>query len=104
MKRIAARFFACILLSVGMAAGVASAEEVQVAVASNFTAPMKLIAADFERTSGHKVALSFGATGKFYAQIRNGAPFDMLLAADDEIPARMEQEKLGVAGLHGNRL
>lgn len=98
MKRIAARFFACMLLSVGMAAGVASAEEVQVAVASNFTAPMKLIAADFERTSGHRVALSFGATGKFYAQIRNGAPFDMLLAADDETPARMEQEKLGVTG------
>ncbi|WP_124949189.1 molybdate ABC transporter substrate-binding protein [Sulfuriferula thiophila] len=98
MKRISVRFCACIFLSAGMVTGEASAAEVQVAVASNFTAPMKIIATDFEKTSGHKVALSFGATGKFYAQIRNGAPFDMLLAADDETPARMEQEKLGVTG------
>ena len=74
------------------------ADEVQVAVAANFTAPMKLITANFEKATGHKVALSFGATGKFYAQIRNGAPFDVLLAADDETPARMEKEGLGVSG------
>ena len=74
------------------------ADEVQVAVASNFTAPMKTIAADFEQQTKHKVLLSFGATGKFYAQIKNGAPFDMLLAADDEIPKKLEQEGVVVAG------
>ena len=74
------------------------AEEVQVAVASNFTAPMKTIAADFEQQTKHKVLLSFGATGKFYAQIKNGAPFDVLLAADDVIPKKLEQEGAAVAG------
>ncbi len=74
------------------------ADEVQVAVAANFTAPMKIIAADFEKATGHKAELSFGATGSFYAQIKNGAPFDVLLAADDETPARMEKEGLAVPG------
>ncbi|MDR3391274.1 MAG: molybdate ABC transporter substrate-binding protein [Sulfuriferula sp.] len=98
MKRKLTRLFTLPLLLVGMLAGSAYADEVQVAVAANFTAPMKIIAADFEKASGHKAALSFGATGKFYAQIKNGAPFDILLAADDETPAKMEKEDLGVAG------
>lgn len=76
----------------------ARADEVQVAVAANFTAPMQQIAALFEKETGHKALLSFGATGKFYAQISNGAPFEILLAADDETPARLEKEGLGVAG------
>jgi molybdate transport system substrate-binding protein len=79
-------------------AGFAQADEVQVAVAANFTAPMQQIAAQFEKDSGHKAVLSFGATGKFYAQIVNGAPFELLLAADDETPARLEKEGQGVAG------
>lgn len=74
------------------------ADEVQVAVAANFTAPMQKIAADFEKDSGHKAALSFGSTGKFYAQIKNGAPFQVLLAADDETPAKLEQGGSAVAG------
>jgi len=74
------------------------AAEVQLAVASNFTAPMQAIAADFEQDTGHKTSLAFGSTGKFYAQILNGAPFDVLLAADDEIPARLEREGLAVPG------
>lgn len=76
----------------------AVAEEVQVAVAANFTAPMQVIAADFEKDTGHKALLAFGATGKFYAQIKNGAPFDVLLAADDETPARLEKENAAIAG------
>ena len=98
MNRTFSRLFALPLIVFGLAVGPASADEVQVAVAANFTAPMKLITANFEKATGHKVALSFGATGKFYAQIRNGAPFDVLLAADDETPARMEKEGLGVSG------
>lgn len=74
------------------------ADEVQVAVAANFTAPMKIIASDYEKATGNKAELSFGATGKFYAQIKNGAPFEVLLAADDETPARMEKEGLAVPG------
>jgi molybdate transport system substrate-binding protein len=74
------------------------AGEVSVAVASNFTAPMKAIAQAFERDTGHKAILSFGATGQFYAQIKNGAPFAVLLAADDETPARLEREGVAVPG------
>ena len=76
----------------------AHAGEVQVAVAANFTAPMQAIAARFEQDTGHKALLAFGATGKFYAQVRNGAPFEVLLAADDETPARLEAEGQAVAG------
>lgn len=76
----------------------AGAAEVQVAVAANFTAPMKRIAADFEKDTGHKAVLSFGATGKFYAQIRSGAPFEVFLAADDETPVKLEKEGDTVSG------
>lgn len=78
--------------------GVARADEVQVAVAANFTAPAKQIAADFEKETGHEAMLSFGATGKFYAQIKNGAPFEVLLTADDTTPAKLETEGAAVAG------
>jgi molybdate transport system substrate-binding protein len=74
------------------------AGEVSVAVASNFTAPMKVIAQAFGRDTGHQAILSFGATGQFYAQIKNGAPFAVLLAADDETPARLEREGVAVTG------
>jgi molybdate transport system substrate-binding protein len=87
-----------LLLATLAFSGTALADEVQVAVAANFTAPAKQIAADFEKDTGHKVALSFGATGKFYAQIRNGAPFEVLLSADDTTPAKLETEGAAVAG------
>ncbi len=90
------RVFACLLAL--CATQFANADQVQVAVAANFTAPMKVIAAQFERDTGHKVQASYGATGKFYAQIQNGAPFEILLAADDETPAKLEKEGAAVAG------
>ena len=74
----------------------AHADEVAVAVAANFTAPMQKIAAQFEKDTGHKAVLSFGATGKFYAQINNGAPFGILLAADDTTPEKIAKEGKGV--------
>lgn len=77
---------------------VAYAGEVTVAVAANFTAPMQKIAQAFEQDTGHKAHLAFGSTGKFYAQIKNGAPFAALLAADDETPERLEKEGLAVIG------
>lgn len=67
-------------------------------MAANFTAPMQKIAAEFETDTGHKVVASYGSTGKFFAQIRNGAPFDVLLAADDKTPARLVKENAAVAG------
>lgn len=75
----------------------AQADEVAVAVAANFTAPMQKIAQMFEQDTGHKAQLSFGATGKFYAQIANGAPFGILLAADDSTPEKIGREGLGDA-------
>lgn len=82
----------------GLLLSVAHAGTVQVAVAANFSAPMQKIAASFEKDTGHQAVLSFGATGKFYAQIRNGAPFAVLLAADDETPARLLKAGLAVPG------
>ena len=76
----------------------ANAAEVQVAVAANFAAPIKRIAEEFEKSTGHKLFVSGGSTGKFYAQISSGAPFDVFLSADDTTPARLEKEGFAVAG------
>ena len=81
-----------------LASTMACADEVQVAVAANFTAPMQKIAVEFEKDTGHKAQLAFGSTGKFYAQIRNGAPFEILLAADDTTPEKLEKEGSAVPG------
>ncbi len=74
------------------------ADEFQVAVASNFTNPARDIAAEFERETGHRALLSFGSTGNFYSQIKNGAPFVILLAADSETPGKLEAEGETLAG------
>lgn len=87
-----------IAMCLACAALPALADQVRVAVAANFSAPMRQIAAAFEKDSGHQAVLAFGATGAFYAQIRNGAPFDVLLAADDTTPAKVEADGLGVKG------
>ena len=93
------RFFWLVIISSGaVECATAKAEEVTVAVAANFTAAMQKIAQAFEQDTGHKALLAFGATGKFYAQIKNGAPFSVLLSADDETPARLEKEGVAVAG------
>jgi molybdate transport system substrate-binding protein len=96
------RFVSCLraLVALWLAAIAlpAMAAEVQVAVAANFTAPMKLIAAAFEKSSGHKAVLSFGATGKFYAQVASGAPFEVLLAADEDTPLKLEEDGAAVPG------
>ncbi|MDR1227659.1 MAG: molybdate ABC transporter substrate-binding protein [Azoarcus sp.] len=88
---------ATLTLSLGIAQG-ARAGEVAVAVAANFTAPMQEIVAEFAKDTGHKAVPSFGSTGQFYTQIKNGAPFGVFLAADDTTPAKLEQEGGTVAG------
>lgn len=86
-------------LGVGLCmAGVAQAGEVQVAVAANFAAPFQRIAADFAGASGHQVIPIVGSTGKFHSQIKAGAPFDVLLAADAQTPRQLVNEGLAVAG------
>ncbi|WP_024645861.1 molybdate ABC transporter substrate-binding protein [Pseudomonas syringae] len=76
----------------------AFADEVQVAVAANFTAPIQAIAKDFEKDTGHTLVAAFGATGQIYTQIKNGAPFEVFLSADDTTPAKLEQEGDTVKG------
>jgi len=80
------------------AVGAVEADEVQVAVAANFTAPIQAIAADFEKDTGHKLVAAYGATGQFYTQIKNGAPFEVLLSADDTTPEKLEKEGDTVKG------
>jgi molybdate transport system substrate-binding protein len=75
-----------------------SAEEAAVAVAANFSAPAQRLATAFGAVSGHKINLVVGSTGKLYAQIKNGAPFHVLLSADDETPTRLVKEGNGVEG------
>lgn len=91
MKRFLLATFA--LLSVSTAV---RADEFNVAVAANFTAPAKEIATVFEQKTGHKAVLSFGATGQFYAQIKQDAPFLVFLAADDDTPRKAVEEGLAV--------
>ncbi|MDR3203861.1 MAG: molybdate ABC transporter substrate-binding protein [Deltaproteobacteria bacterium] len=74
------------------------ADEFQVAVASNFQAPSELIAAAFQKKTGHKAILAFGATGNFYAQIKNGSPVSIFLAADSKTPKKLEDEGMAKAG------
>lgn len=74
----------------------ASAVETTVAVAANFTGPMERIAQELEKATGHKAVVAYGTVGKFYAQIKNGAPFDVLVSADDETPMRLEKDGLAL--------
>lgn len=74
------------------------ASTLSVAVAANFTAPMKDIAKEFEKETGHHLTLTFGSSGKLFAQIKNGAPYQVFLCADDKKTGKLENEGLSVAG------
>jgi molybdate transport system substrate-binding protein len=87
-----------VVLAVVAVASPAFAAEVKVAVAANFTEPAKEIAARFKARTGHDATLSFGSSGQFYAQIANGAPFEVFLSADRERPEKAEADGLAVAG------
>ena len=85
------------MLLAALALPAAAAETVTVAVASNFARPAGALAARFEARTGADLRLVSGSTGKLYAQITNGAPFDVFLAADAERPRRLVDEGLAVA-------
>jgi molybdate transport system substrate-binding protein len=89
-------FFCLAVLILGLPA--AAAETLTIAVASNFSRPALELASRYEETTGLPVRITTGSTGKLYAQISNGAPFDILLAADSARPALLERSGLGVAG------
>ena len=78
--------------------GQAAAEDIRAAVATNFLATFKTIGKQFEKRTGHTVVISSGSSGKLYAQIRNGAPFDLFFSADVRRPQLLEQEGLAVKG------
>jgi molybdate transport system substrate-binding protein len=84
------------LFALALGSAAARAETVSVAVAANFTGPMNEIAEAFGEDTGHQAKTSFGSSGKFYAQIRNGAPFEVFLSADAEKPAQLVEDGLTV--------
>ncbi|HSD39084.1 MAG TPA: molybdate ABC transporter substrate-binding protein [Rhodocyclaceae bacterium] len=98
MKRISRRAALASALLMACAIGSTHAAEVQVAVAANFSGPFEKIAAEFAAETGHKAVVAVGATGKFYAQIKSGAPFEVLLSADDETPRKLIVEGDAVTG------
>jgi len=85
-------------LSVAAFAAPAWAGETQVAVAANFTAPARQIAAAFEKATGQRAVLSFGSSGQFYAQMAHGAPYEVFLSADADRPKAAERDGLAVPG------
>ncbi len=98
MNRSRPLFAVAVSVVLAASAGHAAAETTIVAVAANFTEPAKEIAAAFAEKTGDTAELSFGSTGSLYAQIGQGAPYEVLLAADDERPRRAVAEGLAVDG------
>lgn len=86
------------LLALACCAGPASAADVHVAVAANFASTMTRLASSFEHSTDNHVLISVGSTGRLYAQIKNGAPFDVFFAADVARPKRLEKERAIVPG------
>jgi molybdate transport system substrate-binding protein len=75
----------------------AEAKSVHVAVAANFSNTMKSLVKEFEKTSDHQIVLSFGSSGKFYAQIKQGAPYELFFSADQAKPAALQKDGLVIA-------
>lgn len=94
------RFAGCLaaLVALSGVAATAKAEDTLVAVAANFAEAIAELAPLFEQTTGHQLVITTGSTGKLYAQIKNGAPFQVLLSADAKTPAKLMAEKAAVAG------
>ena len=85
-----------VLVALGLlwAPGAASGQTLTVAAASDLQSALPVIAAQFEKDTGQNVTLTFGSSGNFFAQIQNGAPFDVFLSADIDYPRRLESAGL----------
>jgi len=90
--------FSVLIAALSLRVAPAKADELRIAVAANFAVVAQQLGRQFEAQSGHVVTLVSGSTGKHYAQIRNGAPFDVFLAADVKRPQLLEQQQKIVAG------
>lgn len=95
VRRACIALLAILLASCGPASE--RTDDVQIAVAANFLAPLRALEAEFERTTEHDVVVIAGSTGQLYAQILNGAPFDVLLAADQERPRLLAERGAGIS-------
>jgi molybdate transport system substrate-binding protein len=87
-----------LILTAAIVALPSYADELQIAVAANFLGTLQKLAPQFEKSTGHKLLLSGGASGQFYTQIGQGAPFDIFLSADSERPKKLEDEGLAMPG------
>lgn len=96
MRSLASRY--SLILILASQATTAWADTLRVAVATNFSRTATLLAEQFEQQTGHTVRLAFGSTGKHYAQITHGAPFDIFFAADERRPALLEKNGIAVPG------
>lgn len=91
-------YVAAVVMCLGLTSLPAQAGEVRVAAASNFAAPLERIALLFQQESGHTLKVSLDASGKLYAQVKSGEPFDVFLSADEELPKLLLQDGLAVGG------
>ena len=88
-----------LLAGVGcLAPGIAQAGEITIAAASDLNFVFKEIVADFEKKTGNTVKLSLGSSGNFFAQLSNGAPFDLFFSADIGYPKKLEEAGLAEPG------
>lgn len=85
------------LFTMSIATSFATADTLRLAVASNFIRPIQAIAEDYQTLTGHKLLISYGSSGKLYAQIRHQAPFDIFLSADQEKPQKLLEQHLAIA-------
>lgn len=88
----------CWVIVTSLAMAPAFAEEVRVAMATNFVPPFQEISIAFEQATGHHVQVTAGSSGHLYAQIKNGAPFDVFFSAERERPKLLEEGEFGVKG------
>jgi molybdate transport system substrate-binding protein len=86
----------CMLLMLGVNSAVA--EDITIAAASDLNFVFKEILADYEKSTGDRVRLTLGSSGNFFAQIQNGAPFDLYFSADIAYPRKLEEAGLAVPG------
>jgi molybdate transport system substrate-binding protein len=92
------RIILSLCLFVVTSVNLADAEEITIAAASNLNFAFREIATEYEKASGNQVRMTFGSSGNFYAQIQNGAPFDLFFSADLEYPQKLEEAGLTVPG------
>src|SRR5947207_14654746 len=91
--RASMKFLLCLLVAIP-----ACAEDINVAAASDLNFAIKEVIQQFEHETGNKVRLTLGSSGNFYAQIMNGAPFDIFLSADMNYPKQLEKAGLALPG------